>query len=214
MTGGHIIWAGKENQGSDGKSKIALSVPIDSISFYSFGLANNKGEQANPGNKSNQFPNRRVFPTDDDEGVSTKDTYFFMFSYCDETFKFYPLGMSEVKGLTKVMRKATGSEPIQELEYVKGALGKHLEKRRNALLLQLLAETDPWIRSSVTLSKLIKSLTTEHQPQRLIDMERLFHSCRLEQEVTIEATSLLKNMWNDIKSDHTRIKVYPFLTSF
>jgi hypothetical protein len=212
ISNGNIIWAGKENQSSDSTAKIALSVPAESASYYTFGLANNDDEQSVLENIK-QIPSRRVFPINDDQSVTKKETYFFMFSYNDETFKFYPLGLTEVKGLTKVMKSVTGTIPMQDDEYVRKTFGKHLEKRRNVLLSQLLEETDPWIRTSVTLNLLIKRLTTEHQPQRLIDMERLYHSCRLEQEVTLEATSLLNNLWDEIKSDHTRIKVWQYLLS-
>jgi hypothetical protein len=63
---------------------------------------------------------------------------------------------------------------------------------RNKVLEELLKEPNPWIENSAALSDVIQELTMEHQPQKVIDLERLFHSCRLEPEVTNETVRLLK----------------------
>ena len=67
-----------------------------------------------------------------------------------------------------------------------------LTAARNKVLEELLKESNPWIENSASLSDIIQELTMEHQPQKVIDLERLFHSCRLEPEVTNETVRLLK----------------------
>jgi hypothetical protein len=56
----------------------------------------------------------------------------------------------------------------------------------------ILQEENPWIENSADLVLVIEALTAENQPQRIVDMERLFHSCRMEREVTKEAMLLLR----------------------
>lgn len=63
---------------------------------------------------------------------------------------------------------------------------------REFILKQLLQEKSPWIDNPRALDKIIIRLTSEYKPQSMEDLERLYHSCRLEREVTKEALLYLK----------------------
>ena len=67
-----------------------------------------------------------------------------------------------------------------------------LEATRHDALAVLLKQQDPWIDNPTALNSILGALTAEHQPQKIIDMERVYHSCRLEKEVTKECMALLK----------------------
>lgn len=82
-----------------------------------------------------------------------------------------------------------------------------LERQRRIVLNKLLRENSPWITQSFTLNQILIALTTEHQPQQLMDMELLFHSCRFEREVTGETITVLQNIWADAKSEQVRMKI-------
>jgi hypothetical protein len=66
----------------------------------------------------------------------------------------------------------------------------------------------PWVVHSLPLHALIEKLTSESKAQLLVDVERLFHSCRLNKEVTKETLSQLQRAWDDTTSgDKVRVKV-------
>ncbi|KAJ3067610.1 hypothetical protein HDU98_009187 [Podochytrium sp. JEL0797] len=45
----------------------------------------------------------------------------------------------------------------------------------------------------------------------IVDMERLFHSCKMENEVTKEAMAMLRKEWHHTQSDQTRMKILSVL---
>ena len=47
--------------------------------------------------------------------------------------------------------------------------------------------------------------------QSVYDMERLFHSCRLESEVTKETISFIRNLWAVTRSEDVQIKILNIL---
>ncbi len=56
----------------------------------------------------------------------------------------------------------------------------------------------PWLESSVAISKTIASLTDDVTTPDPKDLERLFHSCRMEKAVTNETIVLLQHFWQGI----------------
>ncbi|KAI8831241.1 hypothetical protein BC829DRAFT_409797 [Chytridium lagenaria] len=63
------------------------------------------------------------------------------------------------------------------------------------------------LKHSADLTAVIEALTSDNQPQRIVDMERLFHSCRIEIEVTKEAIFLLRKTWHTTQSESVKLKV-------
>lgn len=67
-----------------------------------------------------------------------------------------------------------------------------MDATRQLALRKLLEEHNPWIANPTELDKIVIALTRENKPQKIQDMERLYHSCRLEREVTKETIIFLK----------------------
>jgi len=63
---------------------------------------------------------------------------------------------------------------------------KKIENVRREVLLYLVRQESPWITTSDELYKSLNRMTHETKPQRILEIERLFHSCRMESEVTKE----------------------------
>lgn len=206
VTRNRISWFGIPSHATPERGlQLAILADGRNIEAYTFGnIGEVSPDEASKSTK--RFTDRKISP-DQDEKPRTSRDYFFMFQHKHETFKFYPLRRSEVSGLSNAMLKLTQNEPTSENEYVRKALANHLRIHREKILTHMLKEDDPWIRSSKDLSKVVSDLLKEHKPQRLVDIERLYHSCRLEQEVTSEAFGLLKASWIEAKSDQVRIKV-------
>ncbi|KAI8802510.1 hypothetical protein BJ742DRAFT_858356, partial [Cladochytrium replicatum] len=126
----------------------------------------------------------------------------------DEVYKFYPFNEEEIRGMVRAVQAVTGLNPFQSDEYVKSVLTKKMEYARRTILNTLLKESgNPWIEHSGHLMRIIKSLTAEHSAQRLPDLERLYHSCRMEAEVTKEAVYQLRRIWHTTQSEETKLKV-------
>ncbi|KAJ3160039.1 hypothetical protein HK101_000972 [Irineochytrium annulatum] len=125
----------------------------------------------------------------------------------EEVFKFYPLYDDEIHLMINAITSVTNLVPFKEEEFIQHVLCKKLEFTRRQALAYLLEEDHPWIEHSADLVTVIDALTSEGQPQRIVDMERLFHSCRVEIEVTKEAVYLLRKIWHQSQSEQVRLKV-------
>jgi hypothetical protein len=76
--------------------------------------------------------------------------------------------------------------------------------RRDAFS-RLSTQSNPWIEHSTDLARVLDNVTSEHEIQTVYEVERLFHSCRIEPEVTKEAISTLKVRFKTYSSIHTLI---------
>ncbi|KAI8926408.1 hypothetical protein BC831DRAFT_456580 [Entophlyctis helioformis] len=138
---------------------------------------------------------------------SKAEEHFMAIFTDEEVYKFFPVSEEEVTELRQLLTTLTGLEPFAESEFVKDVLSQKLSLSRHEVLKALLQEESPWIEESGDLGQLIAALTAEYQPQQIVDMERLFHSCRIEPEVTKEAILLLRRIWIDSPSEGTKIKI-------
>eukprot|EP00002_Diphylleia_rotans_P030628 TRINITY_DN6309_c0_g1_i7.p1 TRINITY_DN6309_c0_g1~~TRINITY_DN6309_c0_g1_i7.p1 ORF type:complete len:163 (-),score=39.92 TRINITY_DN6309_c0_g1_i7:207-695(-) len=66
---------------------------------------------------------------------------------------------------------------------------------------------NPWIDHTDYLYEIIDNLIAEGKPQSIFDMERLFHSCRLNEEVTKETLTAIRRSWDDATNETVRIKI-------
>ncbi|KAJ3087848.1 hypothetical protein HK100_008222 [Physocladia obscura] len=137
----------------------------------------------------------------------TKKAYSIVIHTLNEAFKFYPFYGEEVAQMLQALMAVTGMAPFRSYEFVQSVLTKRVELTRRHALRQLLQEENPWIENSVDLNRIIDALTSDTKPQLIVDMERLFHSCKIESEVTKEATNLLRKAWYHTQSDSSRLKV-------
>ncbi|KAJ3400263.1 hypothetical protein HDU80_007123 [Chytriomyces hyalinus] len=122
-------------------------------------------------------------------------------------FKFYPFFDGEVMQIMHALTAVTGMLPFKGSEFVQSVLTKRVEVTRRQALRQLLQEESPWIENSMDLQQIIAALISEVKPQLIVDMERLFHSCKIEGEVTKEATAMLRKAWHQTTSEQSRLKI-------
>ncbi|KAJ3227215.1 hypothetical protein HDU81_006852 [Chytriomyces hyalinus] len=122
-------------------------------------------------------------------------------------FKFYPFFEGEVMQIMHALTAVTGMLPFKGSEFVQSVLTKRVEVTRRQALRQLLQEPSPWIENSMDLQQIIAALISEVKPQLIVDMERLFHSCKIEGEVTKEATAMLRKAWHHTTSEQSRLKI-------
>ncbi|KAJ3353725.1 hypothetical protein HDU83_006442 [Entophlyctis luteolus] len=107
--------------------------------------------------------------------------------------------------MLEAMLSVTGMMPFKSFEFVQST--KRVEVTRRQALRQILKEPHPWIENSVDLELIIDALVSESKPQLIVDMERLFHSCKIEYEVAKEATNILRKHWHHTQSDLSRLKI-------
>lgn len=80
---------------------------------------------------------------------------------------------------------------------------------RHQVLLELLQERGPgaWINHTKPLATIVEALTSSYSPPRLRDMELLYHSCRTNRSVFIEAVGMLRNRWLLSSDENSRLKI-------
>ncbi|KAJ3108563.1 hypothetical protein HDU97_000845 [Phlyctochytrium planicorne] len=211
----------------DGTSDRKASTALDSTTGSN---GNSESTQNNPGSPSAEtadnssttgsdtpsstFPNiKQSFAKRMSLGIrfknqpTRKKSYHLDIHTRDEVFKFFPFHGDEIHQMVRALSNISGLAPFKEEEFVQNVLCKKLEMTRRQALKYLLEEDHPWIEHSADLTAVIDALTSESQPQRIVDMERLFHSCRIEIEVTKEAIFLLRKIWHTTQSEHVKLKV-------
>lgn len=120
-------------------------------------------------------------------------------------YKVYPFSPSEVSEFVEGLALFTGLGPFSHIDHVKSVLSEKLEAARSAILRDLLDEpTSPWIILTPVLHKVIKSLLSGIN---VYDMERLYHSCRLNLEVTKESLLTLRKAWRDTNSNAVHLRI-------
>ncbi|RKO87693.1 hypothetical protein BDK51DRAFT_42346 [Blyttiomyces helicus] len=149
----------------------------------------------------------------------------------DEVFRFFPFNAREAVNVVRILNAVTGLGPFTEAadrddgvpslfdlpppSSVRHSQVRKLEASRRRALDRLSEEKNPWIEESSELARTLEALTAEHAPQRIMDMERLFHSCRNEIEVTKETVLGLRvgspanrsKIWFTTQSTQVKLKV-------
>jgi len=189
MTLKNLSWYGKKTQCNDDKYEEAIRVLYHDINSYSYGFIN-------PDNNNKKKNN------------NDKILYGYITLYLkQETFKFYPFKIHELQLLLTALYSLTGIIPIRQEQQVKSLLMKKLENVRREVLYYLVNQESPWITTSNELNDLLHRLTHEDKPQRILEIERLFHSCRMESEVTKETIYFLRKRWHETFSERVRVKI-------
>eukprot|EP00455_Lapot_gusevi_P010655 TRINITY_DN14828_c0_g1_i3.p1 TRINITY_DN14828_c0_g1~~TRINITY_DN14828_c0_g1_i3.p1 ORF type:complete len:487 (+),score=115.40 TRINITY_DN14828_c0_g1_i3:66-1526(+) len=129
-----------------------------------------------------------------------------------QVYKFFPFLASEVKELLLALSDLSQVKTLDEARFMTTILSSSLGQLRHQMLLELLSEgrlsgKSPWISNTEWLFSVLGSLTDENAPQRLLDLERLYHSCRLNKEVTKETLKALQHLWGNSNSETVRVKV-------
>jgi len=189
MTLKHISWYGIKNQSVNRKFEEAIRIDYNEINCYSYGFI-----------KSEKGKNEE------------KEQYgYIMVCLKQEVFKFYPFKIYELQLLLTALYSLTGIIPISQEQQVKTILMKKIENVRREVLLYLVRQESPWITTSDELYKSLNRMTHETKPQRILEIERLFHSCRMESEVTKETIYYIRKKWHETYSERVRVKILVIL---
>lgn len=109
-----------------------------------------------------------------------------------EVFKFFPFMETEAESIVNYLADATKLTPLTITEYQSRIFSKIKSRDRQTALEALCKEPNPWIETTEALTECILSLTKETNDFSFINLERIYHSCRLEKKVTFETISCLK----------------------
>ncbi|KXS12894.1 hypothetical protein M427DRAFT_390468 [Gonapodya prolifera JEL478] len=209
LTRDEVVWYGREKggHGKDPRLKEALRLKFSTILRFSTGPCHRAAHVARGVPGRGGIPPGPATRKDQDAGGSQWH-HLALFTR-REVFRFYPFSDEERDRLVGVVGGLLGCGPVSEKDYVKGILSKKLETLRRQVLHRILTSSvsQPWIDTSADLVNIMKDLTAENKPQSVFDMERLFHSCRLEPEVTKETIYNLRRIWHNTRSEQVRIKV-------
>ncbi|ORX52569.1 hypothetical protein BCR36DRAFT_350030 [Piromyces finnis] len=182
----YISWYGKKNLSINDKYDEAIRILYSEIDCYSYGFINNNENNEN----------------------DVKNQYAYIIIYLkQEVFKFYPFKIHELQLLLTALYSLTGIIPVRQEQQVKAILMKKIENVRREVLLYLIKQESPWITTSDELNKVLSNLTHEKKPQRILEIERVFHSCRLESEVTKETIYFIRKRWHETFSERVRVKI-------
>jgi hypothetical protein len=149
--------------------------------------------------------------TDLNSGKLTSKPFFLSIFAYNQVFKFFPFTQIEAQDLAQALTDLTGLQPFDPQDFVQYVVKKELTELRQKVLKDLLNESSsssssssssagPWINHTQPLHKIIHQLTDEQLPQNIVDMERLYHSCRLNPEVTAETLTVVKRLWANSKN--------------
>ncbi len=138
--------------------------------------------------------------------LDSSDQYYLSI-YTNQVLKFFPFTEAEIKEILKAFSFITRQDFFRESEYIVRILNQRLAVARVQVLKELMKSPNPWITHTEDLYSCIYSLTEDRIPQKVYDMERLFHSCRLNKETVRETMGILKRMWIDTTSEKVHIKM-------
>jgi len=141
---------------------------------------------------------------------------FYLSLYTQEVnsavYYLFPLMEREIHELEAMLQDITGKEALDEQTYTHHIMEQKLTAQRVHILRMLLQEKAQkiWIDDMDTLTNVIKGLTSVTKQRTddsfLYELERLFHSCRLNDEVAVETITILKSMWeNTPEAIHLKI---------
>eukprot|EP01135_Chromosphaera_perkinsii_P006539 Nk52_evm11s539 gene=Nk52_evmTU11s539 len=204
MTKDDLIWQGnekavveEENQKFNSKgdySDLGLAISLKDITQYSFGIVT-----------KNAYARNAKFLKNDEAEKSPPVYYLTIVK--EEAYKFFPFNEMEITRLIESIQTLIGIPPFAPADFVKKVIHSRLLKTRITVLRHLESLENPWIEHTQQLKEVIKKLTKENIPHSIYDLERLYHSCRLQTEVAKEALHILRQHWKDAPSEQVRLKI-------
>ena len=210
ITRDELIWAGDENAVNEEESNrftqrgdysdLGVCIPLKSISSFSMGQISNNHHAKNPA----------FLRINHDKSQGDKVLYYISIQG-SEALKFFPLQKSEATQIVRILTTLTGNSPFSSPDFVKRVLHERLLKTRITVLRHLEGLPNPWIEHTQQLTEVITKLTKENVPHSIYDLERLYHSCRLQTEVTKEALHILRKRWKEAPSEQIRLKILVIL---
>eukprot|EP00164_Ancoracysta_twista_P013582 GFYU01021749.1.p1 GENE.GFYU01021749.1~~GFYU01021749.1.p1 ORF type:complete len:675 (+),score=186.11 GFYU01021749.1:388-2412(+) len=192
---------------------------LTSTSFGRFTLTKSQVEwviddSASPGNTEEtpdaQTNRTMILPLKFIKGYMTgvvkgSRTYFLAF-HGSEVLRFYPFQEYEIAQLTAALSDFTGEGPFVEDQCVSRIVNTRAEYLRG---LAITEKNNDWIRNTEELFEHLRILLESRQT--IGDLERLFHSCRLQPSMTKHAIAYLRKTWDAAKSEVVRLKILSVL---
>jgi hypothetical protein len=134
----------------------------------------------------------------------------YLLLHTDHSIRLFPLPPAEAEQLALLLEDLTGRAQFDERAYIDEIVAERIARRRVKVLANLTALNPggEWIiDNNSELMKVMGRLTNSARPQSMYDIERVYHSCRLNAEVTKEAIIHLRHRWNEAKDESVRKKV-------
>lgn len=119
-------------------------------------------------------------------------------------YYFFPFNLNEIDELQRMLQDLCGKAPVHEVKYSQIVTDQKVAAHRAHILRLLLQDQRPnmWISDMDTLNAVIRfliSITTNRADEQYqYELERLFHSCRLNDEVAVETVSTFREMWESV----------------
>ncbi|KAL0211899.1 hypothetical protein RCL1_005525 [Eukaryota sp. TZLM3-RCL] len=134
--------------------------------------------------------------------------FFFAFFTEDSVYKFFPFNSSEVKQLSRAISDLLSLEPFESQLFVHSQIKSKLDNQRINLVQQLASHPKWHLTHTIELNKVIDDLINPAKSQSMTLLERIFHSCRYNIEVTKETLSCLKRKWQKaLNNEVIRIRI-------
>ena len=135
--------------------------------------------------------------------------------YTNEVIKLFPFSRVEITEILKALHDVTGIKPTTLGSHCETGFRQKLEDVRLKILdEQILQTKSKWITHTEELLRVLKELTKDDAPVKMVEMERLYHSCRNNKAVIYESISILKDLWSEAKTQDTMMKILAIVDRF
>ncbi|KAG9391643.1 hypothetical protein J8273_6408 [Carpediemonas membranifera] len=125
----------------------------------------------------------------------------------DSVFRLFPFHTEEAQGIVDLLTQLSGQPPFTEKAFVTLQMDRNIGRRRIEVNQTLAMYRAPWITHTKDLSSVLQNLTSGQRHQEMSDMERLYHSCRLNESVTKETITQLRRLWRKAQTEPARLKI-------
>jgi hypothetical protein len=120
--------------------------------------------------------------------------------------RFFPFHQDEIPEIMVALGDLIGRAPDTEAEFAAHVAGAQDMQWRTQTHQELTVDQE-WLITVQQLQDLIRRVMDTPKTLDDHDLELLFHSCRLNEEVSMEALLLLKKTWYTLTSESTRLRL-------
>ncbi len=146
---------------------------------------------------------------------SLSESHSYLAIYTTEVVKLYPFSNSEIQEIMRAIHDISGLKPTPLGSHYETGFRQKIEHVRLRILdEEILPKNEDWISHTEELLHILKELTKGDTPIRMVDMERLYHSGRNNKAVIMESLSILKELWDEAKTQESMIKILAVLDRF
>jgi hypothetical protein len=142
-------------------------------------------------------------------GMLTDTTAFLAIYTSSEVIKLYPFARQECSELVVALNDLSGIKPFPLGSAAESGFKKKLEDLRMRIFRESILPHGKvaWITHTEELWSVLQNLTKDDAPIKLVELERLYHSCRVNKAVVAESIAILKELCATSKSQDTIVKI-------